>query len=285
MSGRCGFSPAAQVIPAAGRDGRALTGTSWASAGTWSTSSLVVEQRDQRDQRADPGQRAVVAAAAAAEPVPGPVDGQRGHQHHVGPGHRVDAARRLARLQQPARPGDQRVRALIGRPVQVAVRPQQRQQRRRCPASTARTPGRGCPARCPPSNRPRPSRPSAARAASAGRPGSARPAAAPLAPRARAGPGRPSNLWRSATLLFFNTWARHVTVPAQPGTRPSREFASVHGMADKDVTKAVIPAAGPGHQVPARDQGDAQGNAAGRRQAGHPVRRGGGRRGRAWTTC
>ena len=36
----------------------------------------------------------------------------------------------------------------------------------------------------------------------------------------------------------------------------------------------------PGHQVPARDQGDAQGNAAGGRQARDPVRRGGGRRGR-----
>src|SRR5580700_5678130 len=37
----------------------------------------VVEERDDRDQRADPGQRAIVAAAAAAQSVPGVVHGQR----------------------------------------------------------------------------------------------------------------------------------------------------------------------------------------------------------------
>ena len=49
------------------------------------------------------------------------------------------------------------------------------------------------------------------------------------------------------------------------------------------MTKAVIPAAGPRHPVPAGHQGDAQGDAAGRRQAGDPVRRRGGRRRRACT--
>ena len=43
------------------------------------------------------------------------------------------------------------------------------------------------------------------------------------------------------------------------------------------IHKAVIPAAGLGHQVPARHEVDSQGDAPGRRQAGHPVRRRGGR--------
>ena len=43
------------------------------------------------------------------------------------------------------------------------------------------------------------------------------------------------------------------------------------------VRKAVIPAAGLGHEVPARYQGPAQGDAAGRRPAGDPVRGGRGR--------
>ena len=44
------------------------------------------------------------------------------------------------------------------------------------------------------------------------------------------------------------------------------------------ITKAVIPVAGLGTRFLPGDQGDAEGDAAGRRQAGHPVRRRGGRR-------
>ena len=54
-----------------------------------------------------------------------------------------------------------------------------------------------------------------------------------------------------------------------------------YGMPTSARDQGGHPRRGPGHPVPARDQGDAQGDAAGRRQAGHPVRRGGGGRRRA----
>src|SRR5215472_7991550 len=64
----------------------------------------VIEERDGGDAGRDPGQGAVIAAAAAAEPDAVAVDGQGGHQHQVGPGYRVHAAGRLGGLGQAARP-------------------------------------------------------------------------------------------------------------------------------------------------------------------------------------
>src|SRR5215469_216350 len=87
----------------------------------------VVDERDRGDSVRDPGQGAVVAAAAAAEPDAAAVDGQGRHQHQVGPGYRVHAAGRLGGLGQAARPGAQRIGALVGGPVQIGVRAQQRE--------------------------------------------------------------------------------------------------------------------------------------------------------------
>ncbi len=88
---------------------------------------VVVDQRDRRHLPADPGERPVVGTAAAAEPVAADVDGQGRDQHHVRAGHGARAANRLHRLQQAPRPGGERVRPLVGRPVKVAVGEQHRQ--------------------------------------------------------------------------------------------------------------------------------------------------------------
>ncbi len=88
---------------------------------------VVVEQRDRRYLPAHPGQRPVVGTPAPAEPVPAHVDGQRGNQDHVRAGHGARAADRFHRLKQPPRPGGERVRPLVGRPVKVPVGQQHRQ--------------------------------------------------------------------------------------------------------------------------------------------------------------
>ena len=87
----------------------------------------VVQQGDDRHLGADAGQRPVVTAPAPAQPVPAGVHGQRGHQDEGGPRHRVHAAHRFRRLHQALRPGHQRVGAFVGRPVEVPIGPQQRQ--------------------------------------------------------------------------------------------------------------------------------------------------------------
>ena len=65
------------------------------------------------------------------------------------------------------------------------------------------------------------------------------------------------------------------------GTRGS-DTLEPHGVHDHQSSHSCSRA---GNPLPARDQGDAQRDAAGRRQAGHPVRRRGGRRGRPRPTC
>jgi hypothetical protein len=94
---------------------------------------LVVEEGDCGDLRGYAGQGPVVAAATAAQAVPGAVNGEGGDQDYVGAGYRRRAARGLPGLHEPqgsggtAPPGgkprtrDQRIRALEGCPVQVTV--------------------------------------------------------------------------------------------------------------------------------------------------------------------
>jgi len=82
----------------------------------------VVERGDDRDQRADPGQRAVVAAAAAAQAVPGVVHGQRGGQHHVGAGDRVGSAGFFLWFLQAARAGE--LVESVGQPFEYQSFPQ-----------------------------------------------------------------------------------------------------------------------------------------------------------------
>ena len=62
----------------------------------------VVEQRAHERADRDPGERAVVGAAAAPEPVAGGGDGEARHEHHVGRADRVDAEQVAGGPEQPA---------------------------------------------------------------------------------------------------------------------------------------------------------------------------------------
>ena len=61
---------------------------------------VVADHRDKASRRPSRRQRPVVEPGAAAEPDPGPVDGQRGHEHHGGVGDRLGRQQRLLRLLQ-----------------------------------------------------------------------------------------------------------------------------------------------------------------------------------------
>ena len=89
-----------------------------------------VQRRDDEPPRAREGP--VVRPAAAAEPRAGAVDGEGGHDEQGAARDGRWAQRRARRLQQP--PGSRAQVPLVRRPVEVAVRQQQRQQHRPCPA-------------------------------------------------------------------------------------------------------------------------------------------------------
>src|SRR5690242_5727215 len=82
---------------------------------------------------------------------------------------------------------------------------------------------------------------------------------------------------RSATFSSFSPGMSLTVLPSARNT-PGSSLVFRHGC--KGRHQGGNPRRRPGYQVPARDQGDAQGDASRRRQAGYPVRRGGSRRGR-----
>ena len=165
-----------------------------------------------------------------------------------------------------------------------------------CRSRSARsTPSRATAARssswsCPrPRSRARPSSPSAS---------ASRCAASRSAPRARhrwtsrsrsAGAASPSTGPAPATLMRAADQALYVAkdegrdrwhVPGRGRQPPARVRRMAERARPRTGHQGGRPRRRPRHPVPARHQGDAQGDAAGRRQAGHPVRRRGGRRGR-----
>ena len=60
----------------------------------------VVEEGHHRRFRCYPGQRPVIRAAAAAQPYPGPVHGQRGYQYKIHSGDGVEPEQSAGRLPQ-----------------------------------------------------------------------------------------------------------------------------------------------------------------------------------------
>lgn len=75
-----------------------------------------------------PGQHPVVAAAAPPQPHPCPVHREAGQQHRVGVQDGGGAQARAVRLKEPPPRREQMVRAPVGRPVQVVVGQEDRQQ-------------------------------------------------------------------------------------------------------------------------------------------------------------